>query len=62
MLPDYDPRTFHIESDREGFFVADCFGDDQTPTRRLQNYRDADELLSQMVSDYLESEEESLES
>lgn len=59
-----DPRTFHIEQDHEGWFIADDYDEEvedwhtwPAPVLRMTSYRNAEEQLSLMVSEYLENYE-----
>jgi hypothetical protein len=51
----YDPRTFRVEQDRDGFYVADDENEDVIPTQRFTSYKNAKLTIDQLVSDHLDA-------
>lgn len=49
----YDPRTYHIAQDAEGFYLASEDGEDQTPIQRWQSPAEARLAQKQMVECWL---------
>lgn len=52
-----DPRTFHIEADKDGLLIVNDYGEDMTPARRFLRFRDAEAFLSAMVESWLNNYE-----
>ena len=57
MSDEYDPRTFRVEPDKEGFMIINDYGEDMEPKRRWHSYNAAQASLSDMVAEWLENYE-----
>jgi hypothetical protein len=44
-----DWYEWHVESDRDGWFIVDEYGEDLTPTRRFTSPTQAEDHLKEMV-------------
>lgn len=57
MSDEFDPRTFHIEHEKDGFVIVNDYGEDMEPTQIFSSYLDACERISEMVVEYLDNYE-----
>jgi hypothetical protein len=47
-----DPRTYHVEQDKDGFLIVDDFEEEVEPTRRYSSVKSAEAAIAEMVENY----------
>jgi hypothetical protein len=47
-----NPHEYTIQTDRDGFWIMDEYGEDVTPTQRYLSYDRAKQAIAKLIEDY----------